>query len=52
MEAEGMRGRVRKVVAMREEEGVEHKGVLMGCTGSREPGWDHTWAAVGRVGKS
>ena len=34
------------------EEGVEHKGVLMGCTGSREPGWDHSWAAVGRVGKS
>ena len=34
------------------EEGVECKGVLMGCTGPREPGWDHTWTAVGRVGES
>ena len=31
---------------------MECKGVLMGCTGPRESGWDHTWAAVGRVGKS
>ena len=38
MEAEGMRGTVRNVVAMREGEGVECKGVLMGCTGPREPG--------------
>ena len=31
---------------------MECKGVLMGCTGQREPGWDHTWTAVGRVGES
>ena len=31
---------------------MECKAVLMGCTGPREPGWDPTWAAVGRVGKS
>ena len=29
---------------------MECKGVLMGCTGPREPGWDHTWPAVDRVG--
>jgi hypothetical protein len=53
MEAEGMRGRVRNVVAMREGGGRGMQGcVLMGCTGPREPGWDPTWAAVGRVGKS
>ena len=23
----------------------------MGCTEPREPGWDPTWAAVGRVGE-
>ena len=29
---------------------MECKGVLMGCTGPREPGWDPTWPAVDRVG--
>ena len=29
---------------------MECKGVLMGCTGPREPGLDPTWPAVDRVG--